>query len=153
MNVSKKQREELRMMFGGKCAYCGDQLTEKGWHIDHCEPVGRYVKYGEMVINSNGEREYVRYEKKRRMLDRPQNDHKGNLRPSCRLCNINKSSMPLERWRKFLMEGPESLASYNGRFRHMLRLGVVIVNPEPLMFWFEKYRALVPEKENDGIVK
>ncbi len=32
MALTKKQREKLRMKFGGRCAYCGCELPEKGWH-------------------------------------------------------------------------------------------------------------------------
>jgi hypothetical protein len=37
MALTKKQRAELRMKFGGRCAYCGCELPEKGWHADHVE--------------------------------------------------------------------------------------------------------------------
>ncbi|EAV6934312.1 HNH endonuclease, partial [Salmonella enterica] len=39
--ISKEQRAELRLKFGGRCAYCGCPLPEKGWHADHVEPVRR----------------------------------------------------------------------------------------------------------------
>lgn len=39
MSLTKKQRAELRMKFGGRCAYCGCELPEKGWHADHVEAV------------------------------------------------------------------------------------------------------------------
>ena len=142
MNLSKKEREKLRMMFGGKCAYCGCQLPEKGWHADHVEPVVRCYQYGEMVTSEFGFTSYQSYgdgKKKIKRLDNPAGHRKDNFWPSCMPCNINKSSMPIEVWRKFLVEGPESLASYNARFKHMLRFGVVTVNPEPLLFWFERY--------------
>jgi hypothetical protein len=145
VSATPAQREEIRMMFGGMCAYCGVELPLKGWHQDHVEPVLRCYQYGEWVTDSGGHRTYHRYgdgKKRIRNLDNPNGERKDNIWPSCRACNINKSSMKLEHWRKFLMEGPESLASYNGRFRHMLRFGVVQVNPEPLLFWFEKYQTL-----------
>ena len=41
MQLSKPQRDVLRMKFGGMCAYCGSELPEKGWHADHVEPVLR----------------------------------------------------------------------------------------------------------------
>ncbi|ECI2916317.1 HNH endonuclease [Salmonella enterica subsp. diarizonae] len=41
MALTKKQRAELRMKFGGRCAYCGCELPEKGWHADHVEAVLR----------------------------------------------------------------------------------------------------------------
>ena len=137
MKLSKSQREEIRMMFGGFCAYCGVPLTGK-WHVDHVEPIGRGSKYvrdsktgcGKMV--SNGK------------VDFPDRDCRENLWPSCSACNINKSSLSIEAWRKFLAEGPSSLASYNGRFKHMLRFGIVQVNPKSLEFWFEKYTKEQP---------
>ena len=148
MTINKAKREEIRMMFGGKCAYCGCDLPEKGWHLDHVEPVVRCYQYGEMVTTEHGFTRYQSYgngKVKLKRIDAPHADRVDNLWPSCRSCNINKSSMKLEYWRKFLMEGPESLASYNGRFRHMLRFGVVKVNPEPLLFWFEKWQAMREE--------
>ena len=142
MKLSKTEREQLRMMFGGKCAYCGCELPEKGWHADHVEPVVRSYKFGEMVTSESEYQSYQSYgggKRKLRRLDSPNAERRDNLWPCCRACNINKSSMSLEVWRKFLMDGPDSLASYNGRFRHMLRFGVVKVNPEPLLFWFERF--------------
>ncbi len=41
MALTKKQREKLRMKFGGRCAYCGCELPEKGWHADHVQAVLR----------------------------------------------------------------------------------------------------------------
>jgi len=146
--MKPEERERIRMMFGGRCAYCGCDLPVKGWHMDHVEPVVRCHKYGEMVERTIGDQKFLSYQsygngkKKLAKLDNPKADRIDNLWPSCRSCNINKSSMKLEYWRKFLMEGPESLASYNGRFRHMLRFGVVKINPEPLKFWFERYAEM-----------
>lgn len=39
--ITKAQREELRLKFACRCAYCGCELKEKGWHADHVEPVRR----------------------------------------------------------------------------------------------------------------
>lgn len=39
--ITKAQRAELRLKFGCRCAYCGCELKEKGWHADHVEPVRR----------------------------------------------------------------------------------------------------------------
>ena len=139
MKLSKPEREELRMMFGGFCAYCGAELPEKGWHVDHVKAVLYDSEYRPSALINGVYRAsgFVKTGK----LRYPENDNKDNLFPSCLACNINKSDMPLETWRKFLADGPESLASYNGRFRHMLRFKVVVVNPEPLLFWFEKFKA------------
>ena len=59
MALTKKQRAELRMKFGGRCAYCGCELSDK-WHADHVEAVRRNI--------SNG---YA--------MDRPENDTVSNM--------------------------------------------------------------------------
>jgi 5-methylcytosine-specific restriction endonuclease McrA len=133
--MTAAKREALRMMFGGRCAYCGCELTGK-WQKDHIKPLVRFTEYG----TTGNDGHYVRHEKPVRRLERPENDCAENLYPACRACNINKSSRSVEQYRKFLLDGPESLASYNGRFRHMLRFGIVAVNKEPFQFWFERYR-------------
>jgi hypothetical protein len=150
MKISPAKREEIRMMFGGRCAYCGCELPMKGWHMDHVDPVSRCYSMCRLADPSDPMSGYIR-ERKLKRLDNPNADSVENLWPSCQACNINKSSSPLETWRKFLMDGPESLASYNGRFRHMVRFGVVQVNPKPLEFWFEKYNRGVVRIDLQGI--
>lgn len=44
MKLTKQQREKLRGMFGGVCAYCGTLLGDK-WHADHILPVRRNSEY------------------------------------------------------------------------------------------------------------
>lgn len=34
MRLSKTKREELRLQFGGGCAYCGSELPNRGWHAE-----------------------------------------------------------------------------------------------------------------------
>src|SRR5208337_782788 len=134
------QREELRMMFGGKCAYCGCVLPEKGWHADHVEPVNRELgfatgKDGRTILVATGR------------FYRPQNDRLDNLFPSCAPCNIDKGGSRLEDWRRHLNERiVEGLRRNSSTFRHAERFGRVIIVPGPLVFWFEKYRAENPRK-------
>jgi len=40
MYISKKNRELIKMKFGGKCAYSGTEL-EPDWQIEHIKPVVR----------------------------------------------------------------------------------------------------------------
>ena len=40
MYISKKDRETIKMKFGGKCAYSGTELKDD-WQIDHVKPVIR----------------------------------------------------------------------------------------------------------------
>lgn len=140
MNLSTKQRSAIRAIFGGRCAYCGCELGQR-WHADHVEPVIRCYRYGEWRTNEDGSKSYIPGNRTVARLDNPNGERLDNFWPSCLPCNINKSSMSIEVWRKFLLDGPVSLSSYNARFKHMLRFGIVKVNPEPFLFWFERYRA------------
>jgi len=37
MKLTKRKREELRVKFGGCCAYCGSDLPSRGWHAESIE--------------------------------------------------------------------------------------------------------------------
>jgi hypothetical protein len=135
MILNKREREMLRMKFGGKCAYCGCDLNGK-WHADHVEPVNRKLKS-------------VRDEKRNvsRMVAAggfwsPQNNRPDNLFPSCPACNIDKGANTLEGWREYLhYRIVDRLRENSSTFRHAERFGVVSINPAPLVFWFEQFRA------------
>ncbi|WP_224785808.1 hypothetical protein [Pandoraea fibrosis] len=44
MKLTKAQREQLRLKYDGRCAYCGCQLPER-WHADDFEPCIRDLKH------------------------------------------------------------------------------------------------------------
>lgn len=131
--LSKKQRNELRLKFGGKCAYCGVNLPGKGWHADHVEPINRIMRYGTDPktgygkLFDTGEMHY------------PGRDVLGNMFPSCRACNIHKGSCSLEVWRKDLEDITGILQRGYPTYRHAVRFGQVLEHSRPLVFWFEKY--------------
>lgn len=126
MAISRKQRDELRMMFGGFCAYCGIQLPEKGWHADHVEPIYRdWI----CVANKPGPAsERCRYPEKSDFVF-----------PACAPCNILKGVLSLEQFRTVVSERVSSLRKYSGDFRHAERFGMIAVATKPIVFWFEKY--------------
>lgn len=135
MKLSKPQRQQVREMFGGKCAYCGCELPEKGWHADHIKPVCRGLAYdsenGRMT--SNGK------------LGRPELDHIDNIFPSCAPCNIDKGPNSLEGWRAWLGERiVGGLRRNSSTFRHAERFGRVTITAGPLVFWFERFRDANP---------
>ena len=77
--MNKKDRELIFNKYGGKCAYCGSELT-KGWHADHIEPIVRNWKNG--------------------TCEKPENEKLENYNPSCPSCNIQKNSYTLEQFRE-----------------------------------------------------
>lgn len=138
MKLSKKQRQELRMKFGGYCAYCGQLLPEKGWHADHVQAVYRVLeqdmeaaKKGLWKLKATGEhhREY--------------NDTLENLYPSCAPCNLFKTTYTLEGFRKQIGEQVSRARSYSVNFRTAERFGLVQVVERPVVFWFEIYPLIV----------
>jgi hypothetical protein len=146
MNLSKAQREQVRMMFGGKCAYCGCELTGK-WHADHIKAVMRdwgFVRdeHGR-IVTKNG----ISQTRVTGKLFRPENDSLENLFPACVPCNIDKGCSDLEAWREYLhYRIVERLRVNSSTFRHAERFGVVAINPAPLVFWFEKYAAMMRDE-------
>jgi 5-methylcytosine-specific restriction endonuclease McrA len=139
--LTKKERAELREMFGGHCAYCGDVLPQTGWHADHVEPVYRETVWVNGYLAAGGE--YVRGRlKKTGKSYQPQNHRLDNLMPSCRKCNCSKNSYTLESWRRILSEQPRMCHDYSHNFRWAVKFGLVTVNNVPVVFYFERVAQL-----------
>lgn len=135
MKLTKSQREQVRMMFGGRCAYCGESLGNR-WHVDHVEPVYRQPEYVRA-----GFRDIVHTVVIKARLLRPHNDNAENLFPACIACNIDKGVESIEDWRAWLQHGMIGTMRRNiANFRHAERFGRVIVEIGPVVFWFERYR-------------
>ena len=128
--VNSKQRQAVRGMFGGRCAYCGIELPEKGWHVDHVEPL---VRESQWVRGANG---IGTFRKTGRCFN-PQADRADNYFPSCAKCNIEKRDSTVENFRKGLERKIGSLREYSAAFRHAERYGMVAVVKEKITFYFE----------------
>jgi len=134
MALSKKQRAELRMKFGGKCAYCGCDLPEKGWHADHVEAALRKWQFGPR--RQDGKRWTVATGEHWR----PENDVIENLFPACAPCNLFKATFDLECFREQIVAQAERARLYSVNFRTAERFGLVEVVEKPVVFWFEVYK-------------
>lgn len=131
MTLSKSQRAAVFAMFDGHCAYCGIELPERGWQADHIEALERVMTYV---------RDSPFGELKRKLLrcDNPSADCVDNFFPSCRPCNIDKSSMSLEFWRTQLEKKPQILRDNYSAWRHAERFGLVAQVETKVIFYFEK---------------
>lgn len=136
MAIRKAERDALRMKFGGKCAYCGCELPEKGWQADHVKPIHRYVRARNDWVN--GEHKRIVDEV---IIERPENDTPDNLVPSCASCNNYKHAMELESFRSQIGRQIEMLRAYSANFRTAERYGFLTVVEKPVVFWFEQYAA------------
>lgn len=135
MKLTKAQRAELRMKFGGRCAYCGCELPEKGWHADHVQAVLRKSEQcikaaakGIFKLKTTGE------------VFRPEAECKENLFPACAPCNLLKTSYSLEMFRKQVSLQVDRGRSSSVNFRTSERFGLIDVVDKPVVFWFEKYQ-------------
>ena len=136
MTLSKKQRAELREKFGGRCAYCGNELGDK-WHADHVEPIVRNDWFKRAGFTKELSRP----------PDHPERDTLANMNPACPPCNIDKHSFTLESWREQMQRSNEVLMRDVSTFRRAVRYGLVTLNPEPIVFYFEKLAAQAAAKE------
>lgn len=116
MKLTPKQREVLRMKFGGYCAYCGCELTDK-WHADHQSPV---IRCNGKMVNSSMD-----------VLE--------NLVPACHACNLHKHCSSLEDYRRIIDDGRREFLR-SGKGKALVRMGLVEMKPNPVVFWFERYK-------------
>ena len=105
--LTKDERSTIRGMFGGRCAYCGDELGTH-WHADHVKPVIRGIWSAAGTI------------------EHPENDRLSNLMPACPRCNISKGRMTLEQWRGWIVGHVRSLNEHHPIYRVVKAFGLVI---------------------------
>ncbi|EAT2668479.1 HNH endonuclease [Salmonella enterica] len=136
MALTRKQRERLRMKFGGRCAYCGCELPEKGWHADHVQAVLRKsercmkaAEKGIFRLKSTGD------------VFRPEADCPENIFPFCAPCNLLKTTYSLEMFRKQVSLQVERGRRSSVNFRTAERFGLISVVNKPVVFWFEQYEG------------
>lgn len=122
---SKRQREALRAKYDGRCAYCGAIMDKM--HADHLVPVlrvqtdpwGRRLPVGEQWKH------------------RPERDVVSNMMPACGPCNLHKGGYSLEEWRALLNRADDVLARDKSIFRMAIRIGKIVINRNPVVFYFE----------------
>lgn len=105
-------RIAIHAKFGGRCAYCGVEITLTGMQIDHIQP--------RSLGGSN------------------QHD---NLNPACRACNNFKNVWSLEAFRRNLSDQVERCRKYSVNFRNAERFGMVEVRSTDVVFFFERYSS------------
>jgi 5-methylcytosine-specific restriction endonuclease McrA len=117
--MKKINREEVYNKCGGKCGYCGCDISIKEFQIDHIVSQFHY-----------------KFKKNVKYTDKDMNDM-SNLLPTCRVCNNWKSSHSLEQFRKEIGLQIRRLNDYSSNFRFCKKYNLVIENPHPIVFYFE----------------
>ncbi len=109
-----EEREAVYKKMDGHCAYCGRPITMREMQIDHVIPI-KFQGREDRDLNA---------------MD--------NLLPACRRCNHYKDTMSVETFRSMLEREPEILARDSVAYRNAVRFGLVIPNPGPVKFYFER---------------
>ena len=123
--ATKKQREVIFNKYGGRCAYCGCELT-KGWHVDELKPIRR---------NYTWDREKMKTVQVGCL--HPERLHIDNQMPACASCNINKHSDSLEDFRRRIADFIRTLNTYSVQYSIAKRYGLISEIEKPVVFYFE----------------
>lgn len=108
-------REAVRAMFGGRCAYCGKPLGER-WHADHVAPI--YRGWTDKPSHS-GE------------------DVESNIVPACPRCNLRKTTLSVEDFRREIAEQVERIRRDSPAFRLAEDFGLIAETGHLVGFYFE----------------
>lgn len=129
--MKKSDRQKIYDKFGGRCAYCGCELT-KGWHVDELLPVHRNMKWNKEKTKYVHDGTYINPE--RLTIE--------NQMPSCPSCNINKHSMSLEEFRNMIAGFMKHLNEVSTQYKIAKRYGLVQETGIEVKFYFEKSQQL-----------
>lgn len=125
---TKAQRDALRQMFDGRCAYCGGELGKM--HVDHVEPCIRVTRdpMGRALPASEC------------FMVKPERNTVANMMPACAPCNLHKGGYSLEGWRDIIQRSAAICRRDTSTFKVGERFGVIAVHEQPVKFFFEKCR-------------
>lgn len=124
-----KKRKLIYDKFGGKCAYCGMDLPEKGWHVDEVLPVRRNHKW------DRSKRKWVHDG----TCLHPERFHIDNQYPACASCNINKRTHSLEGFRRLIQGFMKHLNEQSTQYKMAKKYGLVTETNKKVKFWYEIY--------------
>lgn len=111
------KRDRIKAKTQGRCAYCGCELPENGWHADHIDPIFRGWE---------------------NRPDRAGDDVESNLFASCRRCNLRKGTLTVDVFRSEITKQGERLRRNVAAFRLAEDYGIVQCVDSPVVFYFEK---------------
>lgn len=127
--MKKADRQKVFDKFGGRCAYCGCELT-KSFHVDEIEPIRRDWIYVEDENGYNTKKKYTG-------CRHPERLHIDNQNPACASCNINKHSGTLEDFRKAIAAYMKHLNEISTQYKIAKRYGLVQETGIEVKFYFE----------------
>lgn len=127
--MKKEFRHKIWNKFGGRCAYCGEDIAYKDMEIDHVIPRQEFYN---RIVNKFRIPEFLSH------LSEHDVDHPDNLFPACRVCNRWKKTFDLELFRRELQEQIDRLNKYSSNYRIAKKYGLVEEANINVVFYFEK---------------
>ena len=119
----KVNRFEIWSKFGGRCAYCGVEVEEKKFHIDHIDPQWHNL--------SEEEAKRIGVKKGTHEIE--------NLNPSCPRCNRWKSTFTIEDFRNIVQTSLDRLERDTPNFRLAKDFGLIEISKKEVIFYFENH--------------
>lgn len=71
---------------------------------------------------------------------KPDMDVLENLVPACHACNLHKHCSSLEDYRRIIDDGRREFLR-SGKGKALVRMGLVEMKDDPIVFWFELYEG------------
>ena len=127
--MTANQRKQVWEKTGGHCAYCGCELQEKGWHLDHVRPIYR---------GHDGVNPAIRGR-----------DTVDNALPACQRCNRWKSVLSVDQFREEIGAQVVRLRRDSAAFRLAEDYGQVAYVLAPVVFYFESHNDQVEFQEGN----
>ncbi len=121
IKIKKGYREKVYHKYDGHCAYCGVSFKIENMQVDHFIPIRRHIpiaeqEYKNMPIGTSELK---------------------NLMPSCRSCNVSKSSWNMEQWRESIQHKIVQLNRDINEYRTAKRFGLIKETGIEIIFYFE----------------
>lgn len=150
--MKKMDRQLMFDKYGGRCAYCGCELS-KVWCLDHIKPVLRKNKtvggfwfhkvtgaqLTEFDLDRRDEFEWVERKSIPDGFHFPENDTVQNANPACHSCNHYKSTMDLEMFRENVGKLIGRLNKSFNQYKIAKRYGLVQETGNEVTFYFELF--------------
>ena len=121
------KRAEVYAKYEGRCAYCGQGLPPKGFHVDHRDPCFR----GWETMPRPEDRAHARDPKSYTLEE---------LEPACGRCNRWKSVRSMEQFRIEIAMQIERVRRDSAGFRLAEDFGLVQTHLTPVLFYFERIK-------------
>lgn len=132
--MAKYDRQKIYDKYGGHCAYCGCEIEFKAMQVDHViSQLNRESTMKNRHFLEDWIPGFLRH------LTYDDLHHIDNLMPSCRSCNLYKSAMRLEVFRRELWLLVERLNKRVVIYKISKRYGTIQETNKPIQFYFEQF--------------